>query len=88
MNFELQVNDKYVMKCLYLSLNNSVIYRALVLFDFVGQWECQTLTNQSFVMMHEVKLWKGEVMDINVTGMDISDQYSDFGAFNTFGWFN
>ena len=56
-------------------------YIALVLFHFVGQWECQTLANQSFVMMHLL----GEVMDTNIMGMEISDDYSDFAGSNRFG---
>ena len=55
-------------------------YRALVLLHFVGQWECQSLANQSFVMMHLL----GEVMDTNITGMEISDHYSDFAASDRF----
>ena len=106
----MQVNGKYVIKCLYLSLDNfcmlsktfpctiiikkcimtwfesaccmllphaeSYGYTALVLSHFVGQWECQTLANQSFVMMHLL----GEAMDINIMCMEISDHYSDFAV--------
>ena len=45
-----------------------------------GQWECQTLVNQSFVMMH----LSGEVMDIDI-GIIISlENYQSLSGFCRF----
>ena len=41
-------------------------HTALSLSHFGGQWEHQTLVNQSFVMMH----LSGEVMDIDIMSLE------------------
>ena len=46
---------------------------ALVLSYIVGQWEYQTLVNQSFVLMH----LSGEAMDIDI--MSLENYQSLFG---------
>ena len=55
--------------------------QSLSLVSLCWSVRMQTLANQSFVMMHLL----GEVMDINITGMEISYHYSDFAASNRFG---
>ena len=55
-------------------------YAALVLSHFIGQWECQTLVNQSFVMMH----LSGEVMDIDIGIIICLENYQSLLGFCTF----
>ena len=54
--------------CMLLPHANRNGYTALVLSHFVGQWECQTLVNQTFVMMH----LSGQVMDTAIISLEKS----------------
>ena len=49
-------------------------HTALAMSHFGDQWECQTLVNQSFVMMH----LSGEVMDIDIMSLENSQSLFRF----------
>ena len=63
----------YVNLMAYEAIHKKPIF----LFHFVSQWECQTLVNQSFLMMH----LSGKVMDIDIMSLENSPSLFRFCRF-------
>ena len=78
-----KLHNDLIWKCMvYVAASCQINgYTALVFSHFIDQWECQTLVNQSIVMMHLSGEVMGEVMDIYIMRLENSQLLFGFCRF-------